>query len=323
MILPPLACTVRGCGRPLARRDRTLVCPSGHAYDIARTGYINLLQPQDRRSLHAGDSREAVEARARLAAAGVGRDLIDSVASRLAGLDLGEHPTVADLGSGTGEALAALARVRPLQGVGIDLSVAAADHAARRFPDLTWVVANADRRLPLLDGSVHLVMSLHARRNPAECARVLAPGGVLLLAVPAADDLIELREHVLGSRVERERTQALVDEHGASFDLLDKFQVRSTARLDGEALRLLLRVTYRGARAAAAERVSALPASEVTLASDLVLFRLRARSGSGHDKQEGARRAHALPATAGASSRGGAARGRGHAKSRGRRAGKP
>jgi 23S rRNA (guanine745-N1)-methyltransferase len=323
VILPPLACTVRGCGRPLARRDRTLACPSGHTYDVARTGYVNLLQPQDRRSLHAGDSREAVEARARLAAAGVGRALIDAVVSRLAGLELGKHPIAADLGSGTGEALAALARVRSLQGVGIDLSVAAADHAARRFPDLTWVVANADRRLPLLDGSVNLVLSLHARRNPAECARVLAPGGLLLMAVPAADDLIELRERVLGSRVERERAQALVDEHAASFDVVDEFQARSTARLDGEALRLLLRVTYRGARAAAAERVSTLPASNVTLASDLVLFRLRNRSVPGRGKEHDERPASTRPMPAGASSRVRAERGRGHTKSRSRRAGKP
>jgi len=55
-----LACSVRGCGLPLTRRDRALVCSAGHAFDIARSGYINLLQPQDRRSLVAGDSKTAV-----------------------------------------------------------------------------------------------------------------------------------------------------------------------------------------------------------------------------------------------------------------------
>ena len=28
----------------------TQVCPRGHAFDVARSGYVNLLQPQDRRS---------------------------------------------------------------------------------------------------------------------------------------------------------------------------------------------------------------------------------------------------------------------------------
>ena len=44
-----LACSVRGCGRPLEKNDRALVCARGHSYDIARSGYVNLLQPQDRR----------------------------------------------------------------------------------------------------------------------------------------------------------------------------------------------------------------------------------------------------------------------------------
>jgi len=255
--LPPLACTVRGCGLPLTRREAALACPAGHAYDVARSGYINLLQPQDRRSLDAGDSREAVEARAGLVSAGVGRALLDTVVARAAALEAGDCPVVIDLGSGTGDALGALAKARRVNGVGIDLSVAAAEHAARRFPDLTWVVA----------------LSLHARRNPAECARVLAPGGYLLVAVPAADDLIELRERVLGARVERDRTSALLEEHTGRFDVVDHFEVRATARLDGDRLRALLRATYRGARANVAERVTALATTEVTLASDVVLFK--------------------------------------------------
>lgn len=272
--LPPLACTVRGCGLPLARRERALACPAGHAFDLARSGHINLLQPQDRRSLDAGDSREVVEARARLVSAGVGQALVEAVVARAATLDLGERPVAIDLGSGSGDTLGALATARRVNGVGIDLSAAAAEHAARRFPDLTWVVANADRRVPLVDRSVQLALSLHARRNPAECARVLAPDGYLLVAVPAADDLIELREQVLGGRVERDRTPALLEEHRSLFDVVDQFEVRETSRLDGDRLRALLRVTYRGARANSAGRVTALEPTEVTLASVVVLFRV-------------------------------------------------
>ena len=82
---------------------------------------------------------------------------------------------------------------------------AAIERAARHFPDRIWVVANADRRLPLLDRSVDLALSIYGRRNPAEVARVLAAAGYLLVAVPAADDLIELRELVQGRRFERDR----------------------------------------------------------------------------------------------------------------------
>ncbi|MFM7296933.1 MAG: putative RNA methyltransferase, partial [Planctomycetota bacterium] len=61
--VPPLACSVRDCALPLRRESRRFVCERGHSFDIARSGYLSLLQPQDRRSLEAGDARETVDAR--------------------------------------------------------------------------------------------------------------------------------------------------------------------------------------------------------------------------------------------------------------------
>ena len=263
---------MRRCGLPLQRRDGTFVCAAGHSYDVARSGYVNLLQPQDRRSREAGDSRAAVEARASLLAAGVGRTLIDTIANRAATFDLGDDPVIVDLGCGSGDALAALT-ARAGTGIGIDLSTAAIERAARHFPDRTWVVANADRRLPLLDRHVDLVLSLHGRRNPAEVARVLTPMGQLLVAVPAADDLIELRELVQGQRLEHDRVGAVLEEHEASFQLVDRSAVRETLELDREALLNMLRGTYRGVRRGVAERVATLTRMKVTLASDILVLR--------------------------------------------------
>jgi 23S rRNA (guanine745-N1)-methyltransferase len=244
------------------------VCDAGHSYDIARSGYVNLLQPQDRRSRAAGDSKAAIEARAALLTAGVGRTLIETVVSRVT-----TASTVVDLGCGSGDALAAVTEHRT--GIGIDLSIAAIDRAVRRFPDQTWVVANADRRLPLLDGSIDLVISLHGRRNPMGVARVLAPGGTLLIAVPAADDLIELRELVQGGRVERDRGDSVVAEHQSWFDVVDRSVVRDEVELDRDRLLDLLHGTYRGARRATADRITALTRMAVTTASDLFVLRLR------------------------------------------------
>jgi 23S rRNA (guanine745-N1)-methyltransferase len=272
---PPLACSVRDCARPLERRDRAFVCSAGHSFDLARSGYVNLLQPQDRRSRMAGDAPEAIGARAALLSAGVGRTLVEAVAERVSTLDLGEDPVVVDLGCGSGDALAAIAGRLAISGLGVDLSTAAVEHAARRFSLLTWVVANADRRLPVLDRSVDLVMSLHGRRNPAEAARVLSASRHLLVAVPGADDLIELRELVQGQRVERDRGDTVVAEHKAAFDLVERAIVRETPELERESLLDLLRGTYRGVRRGAADRVAALARMRVTLSSEIFLFRTK------------------------------------------------
>jgi len=238
---------------------------------VARAGYVTLLQPQDRKSREAGDRREAIEARARLLAAGVGRTVLERLVERVRPL-LQSGSVVADLGAGSGDAIAAIGAQAAVVGVGIDLSVAAAEHAARQFPGFTWVVANADRRLPLLDRSVDLVLSLHGRRNPEECARVLSRAGHLLVGVPAPDDLIELREAVQGEAFSRGRADAVIAEHAAHFAAIDQFVVREQHLLEHAAIADLLRGTYRGERRSAASRVTALSSIDVTLASEILLF---------------------------------------------------
>jgi 23S rRNA (guanine745-N1)-methyltransferase len=266
-----LACSVRDCGQPLIRSERHWNCASGHSFDVARSGYVNLLQPQDRRSLDAGDAAPAVEARAR-AIAGPARQMLERFAARAASLPIADHGVVVDLGCGSGELLAALARGRRIDGIGLDLSTPAVDRAARQHPELTWVVANADRRLPLLDGRVSLVLSLHARRNPQECARALGIGGHLLMAVPADDDLAELRAAVQGAVTQRSRGESLIDAHREFFTLIDRATVRYVVDATRQELLDVLAGTYRGARHSDARRLEQLGPMRVTFASEFFLF---------------------------------------------------
>jgi 23S rRNA (guanine745-N1)-methyltransferase len=274
-LAPPLACPVRSCGRQLARSPSGWTCSNGHTFDVARSGYVNLLQPQDRRSVRAGDPASAIEARARLLAAGVGSGLLDRVASLSASLSPGTQAVVVELGCGSGEMLGRLVGARAQRAIGIDLAVTAVARAARAWPEATWVVANADRRLPFLDGSVDLVLTIHARRNPVECARVLRTGGWLIAAVPAPDDLVELREAVFGKRVDRQRATLVIAEHDRYFSLENRLEHRERRPLDTSQLNDILTGTYRGARHASHEQRAALESMTVTLASDILLFRSR------------------------------------------------
>ena len=128
---------------------------------------------------------------------------------------------------------------------GVDLSSAAIALAARRYPEGTWVVANADRSLPWVTNAFDLVLSIDARLNPAEMRRVLKPGGRLLVAVPAADDLVELRAAVLGEGVLRDRLEGAAGRLAADFELEGRRTVRDRARLGPDELRDALAATYR------------------------------------------------------------------------------
>jgi 23S rRNA (guanine745-N1)-methyltransferase len=260
-----LRCTVRGCARTLARSATALACTAGHTFDVAREGYVNLLQPQDRRSREAGDSAGALEARGRVWRAG----LCEPLARRVEA-ELEPGARIADVGCGSGELLGRVALDRAA--VGIDLSVHAVRSAAREFPGLAWVVANADRGLPLADHSIDVLLSITATRHPAEFRRVLVPGGRLVVAVPAADDLVELREALLGEASHRGRAEFWIERLAPSFELRSRERVGARRLVEPELLADLARATYRAGRGARAEKLATIGALEVTLAFEVLVW---------------------------------------------------
>ena len=202
-----LICPVRGCRLPLERGATNYACSSRHSFDIAKSGYINLLQPQERKSKNPGDTTEAVAARRRLHDRGVTRPIYDAIS-----LILGSAPedVVLDAGCGDGFYLGTLARETGIIGHGIDISLPAVDAAARRYPNCRWVVGNADRFIPYEDATFTAVASITARMNVPEFRRILREDGRLLIALAAPDDLIELRGHGR-DRVERTQPRHALD----------------------------------------------------------------------------------------------------------------
>lgn len=275
-VLPPLdlACTVRGCARPLVRDGTRVVCAAGHAFDLARGGWINLLQPQDRRSPAAGDAPGAVEARQRLAQAGADGVLWGEVSAWLTALELAPEPVLAEVGCGPGVLLARLAGGRALRAYGIDLAAAAIRAAARgtagtgRAP--TWVVANAERRLPFADGTLDVLLSLRGPKHPGEFARVLSARGHLLLGVPAREDLAELRSATAGASLPRDPAERALETFGARFELARRWEVRDRLALTRSGLADLLASVYRGARRSEAARLADLDGLVVTQATVLL-----------------------------------------------------
>jgi len=103
--------------------------------------------------------------------------------------------------------------------------------------------------------------------------RVLGDGGTLAIAVPAADDLVEIREAVLGEGKERERMPRVVDELAEGFSLAGRRTIRHVVRMDTEAMRDALALTYRGARRSRLARIETLEPMDVTLAQDVGWWR--------------------------------------------------
>ena len=225
-----------------------MVCPRGHAFDIARTGYINLLQPQERRSKVPGDSPEAVAARRRFLDRGHAEPLLEAIRAMMP-----DANAILDAGCGDGYYLGSLGR----GGSGIDISTAAIDLAARRYPDCEWIVANADRFIPYADASFDLILSITGRMNAEEFRRV--GRAWLLVAIAAPDDLIELR-----GKPNRDRAQRTIETFANAFQLVKQTRATTVAELNAGDARDILLATYRPR--------TAVP-TRCTLSLDLLLFR--------------------------------------------------
>ena len=253
-----LLCPVRDCHLALGRVERRLFCPRGHSFDVARSGYINLLQPQERRSKQPGDTVAAVAARRRLHDRGVTEPLLRGIAEIV-----GARPSdiVLDAGCGDGYYLGSLAGQTGFDAHGVDISTAAVDAAARRYRGCEWIVANADRFLPYADRSFSIVLSITARMNAGEFRRVLRDDGGLLVALPAPEDLVEL------CGAGRDRVVRTVETFAHDFTLVDQRRVATAADLDAGAVHDVLLSIYRPMRAQPAE------AMRVTFSLDLLLFR--------------------------------------------------
>jgi 23S rRNA (guanine745-N1)-methyltransferase len=253
-----LLCPVRGCHLELAPVERRLVCPRGHSFDVARSGYVNLLQPQERRSKNPGDSEEAVRARRRLHDRGVTGPLLQGIAEFTGA---SARDIVLDAGCGDGFYLGSMAQAAGFEGHGIDISTPAIEAAARRFPECQWIVGNADRFIPYASEGFSIVLSITARMNAKEFRRVLRPDGYLVAALPAADDLIELRG------AGRDHTAHAIETFAPAFTLAGQRRVTIAADLDAGAVEDVLLSIYRpmGSRVRAAMRI--------TFSLDLLLFR--------------------------------------------------
>lgn len=239
------------------RESRRVFCGNGHSFDIARSGYINLLQPQERRSKTPGDTGAAVAARRRLHDLGVTGPLLDGIAALLTPTS---SDTVLDAGCGEGFYLGSLCRQSGAHGCGVDISGNAIDAAARRYPQCEWIVGNADRFVPYQDSSFSMVLSITGRMNPGEFRRVLRPDGQVLVALASPIDLIELRGEGM------DRVARTTEAFAPRFKLLEQQQVTTTADLDASAIEDIRHSIYRPMTAQTNE------ARRVTFSLDLLLF---------------------------------------------------
>lgn len=190
-VVGSLACPI--CREPMTVDGGSLVCAHGHTFDIARQGYASLVTGSDAR---VSDTAEMVLSRETFLSAGHYRPIASAVVRALSGIGPGEVPggLVVDLAGGTGYYAVQVVDAFPGDyAVVVDLSKYALRRAARAHDRVAAVAADVWNGIPVQSGAASAVLSIFGPRNPGEIARILAPGGVLVVVTPGREHLQELR----------------------------------------------------------------------------------------------------------------------------------
>lgn len=157
----------------------------------------------------------------------------------------------------------------------MDTSVRALRFAARAHQRAAAAAWDVFTRFPLADGAADLVLNVFAPRNPSEFARVLAPGGHLLVVRPTTDHLTELRDAVPGMvGLDPRKEERLHEALDPLFTTEEVREVRFPLAVSAAAARDLVAMTP-SARHVAPETLEALPDGTVTVSVLVSLHRRR------------------------------------------------
>jgi 23S rRNA (guanine745-N1)-methyltransferase len=228
------------CGLDLADDSRTLRCSTGHAFDRAREGYVNLLVGGRLPSAPAGDDEAMIRARRAVFDAGAYAPIHGAVARAVSASPAGDGAgirAVLDAGCGEGTYLAVVAARTGAAAHGIDVSKPAVRLAARRHRAHRYAVASS-YRLPFADGVFDAVVDVFAPRPYVELARVLRPGGALIVVAPGVGHLARLVELIYDEPRDHEAEPD--DWSPAGFERVEVETVAFTVELADAALRLHL-----------------------------------------------------------------------------------
>lgn len=253
------------CAEPLQWEEKRAVCGRGHAFDLAKEGYVNLLQSQASSRKRHGDDKLMLAARQRFLAGGYYDFLLDAVADAAARY-LPEGGTILDVGCGEGYYTEGIYRKlsgRPVEIAAVDVSKEAAKRTAKRNFPKTAAVASA-YALPVGDGRCDALISIFAPVAAAEFTRVLKPGGVLIRAVPREGHLWGLKAAIYDKPYRNPPVEQMLE----GFRAVEKIELDRTLCLNDPAdIEALFRMTpyYYKTSAADQERAAALQRLETEI----------------------------------------------------------
>lgn len=187
------------CDGFMQHREHCWSCNKGHSFDVARSGYVNLLPVQRKRSKNPGDNPLMMRARRSFLDKGFYQPLRQSLEEIV--LRYGNAGGVLlDAGCGEGYYTEGAAKAleeagAAMQIYGVDISKYAVDAAAKRCAGGRFAVGSVFH-LPVADRCCDLLLTIFAPYCGKEFQRVLKKGSTMVMVIPGRMHLWGLKEAV-------------------------------------------------------------------------------------------------------------------------------
>ena len=187
------------CGSFMQHRGKSWSCAQGHNFDMAKSGYVNLLPVNRKHAKNPGDNAVMMRARKNFLDAGHYALLLQALEQ--AAVRYGRAGGVLlDAGCGEGYYTEGVSKALAqadlqMETYGVDISKSAADAAAKRCPNAHFAVGSV-YHLPVADRCCDMLMTIFAPYCGEEYHRVLHKGGTMLMVIPGQQHLWGLKEAI-------------------------------------------------------------------------------------------------------------------------------
>ena len=227
---------------------KNMVCKNNHCFDIARTGYINLLTKPAKIEYN----MDLFRSRNIISSSGffdpMLEAIIEFILEHIESFNI-ENAKILDAGCGEGSHLGHIINnlyskiTANIQGIGTDISKDGILMASKGFLDIVWCVGDL-ANLPFADGQFDVILNILSPSNYEEFGRVLKDNGILVKVVPGSNYLIELR-NIFYDKKDKQvySNEKIVEHYNKNFCILAKKDIHYTTRISKDDLRHLMRMT--------------------------------------------------------------------------------
>lgn len=188
------------CYSTLYVKNFSLMCHNRHTFDIAKQGYVNLLN----RTVKTNYNRQLFVARKQiiketLLFEKLHQEIAHVIIKNRNDVKVATQENILDAGCGEGSHLVHICEQinfklqQPMCGVGIDISKEGILAATKNNINMIWSVADLTH-LPFKEEQFAVILNILSPANYAEFSRVLNDNGIIIKVVPRDAYLQELRQ---------------------------------------------------------------------------------------------------------------------------------